>query len=172
MKRSRSLPRSVLIIIPAYNEESSIANVIREVRSLKRGYDVVVVDDGSTDRTSEEAARAGGRVLRLPNNLGIGGAMQTGFRYAVGNNYDCVIQVDGDGQHPAMEIPALLAVLESDGADVVIGSRFLEKKGFQSTLSRRIDSHGSRAGPAWSSCSKAWRKRWVTDFLTSKSTRW
>jgi glycosyltransferase involved in cell wall biosynthesis len=127
-----------LIIIPAYNEELSIASVIKEVQGLKAGYDIVVVNDGSSDRTREEAKRAGARVLQLPINLGIGGAMQTGFRYAVRTDYDCAVQVDGDGQHPANEIPRLVSVIAAGGADVAIGSRFLEKKGFQSTFSRRL----------------------------------
>lgn len=128
----------VLVIIPAYNEESSIAGVIGEVRSLSEGYDIVVVNDGSADRTAEEARRAGAPVLQLPINLGIGGAMQTGFHYAVRRNYDCAVQVDGDGQHPAKEIPRLVGVVVSGEADVAIGSRFLEKQGFQSTLGRRV----------------------------------
>lgn len=127
-----------LVIIPAYNEESSVAKVIKEVTTLKRGYDTVVVNDGSTDRTSDEAMAAGATVLSLPINLGIGAAMQTGFRYAVQRNYDCAVQVDGDGQHPPAEIPKLIDEMQEAGADVVIGSRFLEWQGFQSTFSRRI----------------------------------
>ncbi len=127
----------VLVIIPAYNEESSIAGVIEEVRALDMGYDIVVVDDGSEDRTGEKAMNAGAHVLSLPINLGIGAAMQTGFHYAIRRNYDCAVQVDGDGQHPAQEIPRLVNALATGDADVVIGSRFLEKKGFQSTFSRR-----------------------------------
>jgi glycosyltransferase involved in cell wall biosynthesis len=127
-----------VVVIPAYNEELSVGRVIKDVQGLKAGYDVVVVDDGSNDRTAEEATRAGASVLRLPINLGIGGAMQTGFRYAVRRQYDCAVQVDGDGQHPAHEIPRLVSVIAAGGADVAIGSRFLERKGFQSTFSRRL----------------------------------
>jgi len=128
----------VLVIIPAYNEESSIAQVINEVQTLRRGYDIVVVNDGSTDRTLQRAAHAGANILSHPINLGIGAAMQTGFRYAVQHGYDCAVQVDGDGQHPPAEIPRLLEALERGSADVVIGSRFLEGRGFQSTFTRRI----------------------------------
>jgi glycosyltransferase involved in cell wall biosynthesis len=127
-----------LVIIPAYNEESSVDQVVKEVESLSLGYDVVVVNDGSTDGTSEKALKAGAHVLSLPINLGIGAAMQTGFRYAVHHDYDCAVQVDGDGQHPPEEIPKLISTLEKENADVVIGSRFLEGRGFQSTFSRRV----------------------------------
>jgi len=127
-----------LIIIPAYNEEASVAHVVGEVRSLQQGYDIVVVNDGSADATEERALAAGAVVLSLPINLGIGAAVQTGFRYAVRNGYDVAVQVDGDGQHPAGEIPKLVGVIETGLADVAIGSRFLERKGFQSTFARRI----------------------------------
>ncbi len=127
-----------LVIVPAYNEEASIAGVIKDVQSLGLGYDVVVMNDGSGDRTREEAMGGGAVVLSHPINLGIGAAMQTGFRYAVSHGYECAVQVDGDGQHPAAEIPKLVEALETMNADVVIGSRFLERKGFQSTFSRRI----------------------------------
>ena len=127
-----------LVIVPAYNEEASIAGVIKDVQSLGLGYDVVVVNDGSGDRTREKALRAGVVVLSHPINLGIGAAMQTGFRYAVRYHYNCAVQVDGDGQHPAQEIPKLVDALETTKADVVIGSRFLEGEGFQSTFSRRV----------------------------------
>jgi glycosyltransferase involved in cell wall biosynthesis len=128
----------VLIIIPAYNEEEAIAGVIEEIRSLGRDYDIVVVDDGSTDRTFDVAAKTGVKILHLPVNLGIGAAVQTGFKYALRNNYDVAVQVDGDGQHPPSEVPKLIEAMEQSGADIVIGSRFLEKKGFQSTFSRRV----------------------------------
>jgi glycosyltransferase involved in cell wall biosynthesis len=129
-----------LIIIPAYNEESSIAAVIKEIQSLRRGYDIIVIDDGSTDRTFEEARGAGARVLRLPINLGIGAAVQTGFRYALRKKYDAVIQVDGDGQHDPRFIDALLSPISADEADVVIGSRFLKRSGYRSTWPRRFGS--------------------------------
>ena len=127
-----------LIIVPAFNEADSIGQVLNEIQSLERKFDVVVINDGSTDGTQEAATHAGALVLTHPINLGIGAAMQTGFRYAVHHGYECAVQVDGDGQHPAGEIPKLVDALMTTGADVVIGSRFLERKGFQSTFSRRI----------------------------------
>lgn len=128
----------VLIIVPAYNEEASIAGVVNEVCSLQQAYDIVVVNDGSVDETLTRATDAGATVLSLPINLGIGGAMQAGFVYAFRNGYDVAVQVDGDGQHLAAEIPKLVDVLASGTADVVIGSRFLQHEGFQSTRARRI----------------------------------
>ncbi len=127
-----------LVVVPAYNEEEALATVIEEIRSLGGNYDIVVVDDGSTDRTFDVAVKTGVKVLRLPVNLGIGAAVQTGWKYALRNNYDVAVQVDGDGQHPPAEIPKLVKTMVESGADVVIGSRFLEKRGFQSTFSRRI----------------------------------
>jgi glycosyltransferase involved in cell wall biosynthesis len=128
----------VLVIIPAFNEEATIAGVIREIQSLKAGYVIVVVNDGSTDGTYEEAKKEGALVIPLPINVGIGAAMQTGFHYAAEKGYDLVAQVDGDGQHPARELPKLIDMVEHGGADVAIGSRFLERRGFQSTFIRRV----------------------------------
>lgn len=128
----------IIIVIPAYNEESTVERVIQEIRMLKKNYGVVVIDDCSTDRTRENACRSGATVLSLPMNLGIGAAVQTGFKYALRENYDVAVQVDGDGQHPPSEIPKLINAMEKLRADVVIGSRFLEKKGFQSTFGRRM----------------------------------
>lgn len=127
-----------LVLIPAYNEEATIADVVNEVRLLGRGYDIVVINDGSVDATGERAAAAGATVLSLPINLGIGGAVQTGFHYAMRHGYDVAVQVDGDGQHPAAEIPKLVDAIADGSADVVIGSRFLRHEGFQSTFIRRI----------------------------------
>jgi len=116
-------PSRVLIVVPAWNEEASIANVIHEVRRTVLGADVLVVDDGSTDQTWARATEAGAIVGRLPYNLGVGGAMRLGFRYAVDRNYDAVVQIDGDGQHDPAFIPQLLERI-ADGADLVIGARF------------------------------------------------
>lgn len=112
-----------LAILPALNEEACLPGVLAELRGCWPQIDVLVVDDGSTDRTAAVARRAGARVAALPFNLGIGGALQTGFRYAVEHGYRRAIQFDSDGQHDPTQIAALLEALD-DGADLVIGSRF------------------------------------------------
>ncbi len=121
---SRS-PRT-LVILPALDEEDSLAGVLAELRSTAPELDVLVVDDGSTDGTAAVARAAGVRVAPLPFNLGIGGALQTGFLYAVRHGYDRALQFDADGQHDATQIPILLAALDA-GADLVIGSRFADQ---------------------------------------------
>ncbi len=130
----------ILIIIPAYNEERSLARVIADLRNIDIPLDIVVINDGSTDRTSREARDTGQvNVVDLPKNLGIGGAVQTGFKYAARNGYEIAIQFDADGQHLAAEIPKLLMGLEGREASMVIGSRFLEPQaGYRSTFARRI----------------------------------
>ncbi len=127
-----------LAIIPAYNEEASVAKVVGEVKQYLPDVDTLVVNDGSTDLTSLKARTAGAIVLDLPFNLGIGGAMQAGYRYAFQNGYEAAIQVDGDGQHDPKEIPKLLQALEEKEVDVVIGSRFIGDSKFQSSRVRRI----------------------------------
>jgi hypothetical protein len=131
-----------LAIVPAYNEESSVATVVRELRRHAPQFDVVVVDDGSTDATTTEARAAGAHVLRMPFNLGIGGSVQAGYLYALENGYDYAVQVDGDGQHDPRELHKLLDHLRSrPGTDMVTGSRFVERcedGSFQSTRSRRL----------------------------------
>ncbi|MFC8616240.1 glycosyltransferase family 2 protein [Micromonospora purpureochromogenes] len=114
--------KRVLIIIPALNESGSIAEVVGEVRGELPGVDVLVVDDGSTDRTAAVAAAAGARVAKLPYNLGVGGAMRLGYRYARDNDYDVAIQIDADGQHDPRYVPKLVDLL--DDTDLVIGARF------------------------------------------------
>lgn len=113
----------VLVVIPAWNEEASIATVVHEVRSALPGVDLLVVDDGSTDKTGQRAREAGAVVAHLPYNLGVGGAMRLGFRYAVERDYDTVLQIDADGQHDPAFAPQLLERIEA-GADLVIGARF------------------------------------------------
>ena len=126
----------VLVIIPAYNEQESILSTVEKIRSC--GYDYVVVNDGSRDNTLNICHENEINVLDLPQNLGIGGAVQAGHKYAQRYGYDIDIQVDGDGQHDPSYIPDLVRLVE-DGADLVIGSRFLEKTdGFQSTFMRRV----------------------------------
>jgi glycosyltransferase involved in cell wall biosynthesis len=112
----------VLVVIPALNEEASVRRVVDEVRAA--GYPALVVDDGSVDRTAEVAQSAGATVLRLPVNLGVGGALRCGFRYAVTHGYAVVVQCDADGQHDPAQIATLLDALEQGPADLVIGSRF------------------------------------------------
>ena len=114
--------RRVLIVIPAWNEEACIADVVREVRGELPGVGVLVVDDGSTDRTAAIAAEAGATVARLPYNLGVGGAMRLGYRYGREHGYDVVVKVDADGQHDPRYVPKLIDAL--DEADFVIGARF------------------------------------------------
>ncbi|MFG3556802.1 glycosyltransferase family 2 protein [Micromonospora sp. NPDC047557] len=114
--------KRVLIIIPALNESGSIADVVGEVRGELPGVDVLVVDDGSTDRTAAVAVAAGARVAKLPYNLGVGGAMRLGYRYARDHDYDVAIQIDADGQHDPRYVPKLVDLL--DETDLVIGARF------------------------------------------------
>jgi len=117
--------QSVLVVVPAWNEEESVADVVRDIAASVPGAVCLVVDDGSSDATSQRARDAGAIVLRLPFNLGVGGAMRTGFRYARDHGFDVLVQVDADGQHDAAEIAALVAGL--DEADLVIGARFAGK---------------------------------------------
>ena len=116
--------RRRLAIVPARNEEGAVGLVVEELRVFDPELDVLVIDDGSEDATAANAAAAGAAVVRLPFNLGIGGAVQTGFKYALEQGYDTVIRLDGDGQHDPQEIPQLLAPLARGEADVVVGSRF------------------------------------------------
>jgi glycosyltransferase involved in cell wall biosynthesis len=113
----------VLIVMPAFNEQEAVGDVIREVHQKLPDIAVLVVDDGSQDHTTAVARAAGARVARLPFNLGVGGAMRTGFRFALENGYSTVIQVDSDGQHDPAGVPALLAAL-AEGNDIVMGARF------------------------------------------------
>lgn len=131
------MPRT-LIIVPAYNEQESLAGVIEDLRTHFPAGDILVVDDGSRDRTIEIARSAGVHVASLPFNLGIGGAMQTGFRYAERNGYDVALQFDGDGQHLAKEIGGLLAQISESRADIVVGSRFLCENRYRAPFFRRI----------------------------------
>lgn len=132
----------VVAVVPAYEEEDAIADVVRGLLALPLGPEVVVVDDGSRDRTGERARAAGAVVLRPAFNLGIGGAVQTGFLWAVRRGARAVVQVDGDGQHPPSEVAKVLAPVLERRADVAIGSRFLGDGGFRSSGARR-------AGIAW-----------------------
>jgi len=127
-------------IVPALNEEATVPHVIDELRAFDPGLDVVVVDDGSGDRTAEVAEAKGARVLRLPFNLGIGGAVQTGFRFAYENDYDLAVRVDGDGQHDPSQLGLILAPVLAGDVDIAVGSRFATAggDGYRSSRSRRI----------------------------------
>lgn len=124
-----------LVIMPAWNEEDAIAQTLEELRSTLPSLDVLVVDDGSTDRTAAVATAAGAHVLRLPYNLGVGGAMRAGYKYAQRLDYDRTIQVDADGQHDPQDILAVLGGLER--ADISIGARFAERGTYEAKGPRR-----------------------------------
>ena len=113
--------RRLVAVVPAWNEAGAIGAVVDEVRSVDPDIVIVVVDDASEDDTAAIAARHGATVLQLPFNVGIGGAVQTGFRYALAEGYECAVRLDGDGQHDASQIPKILAPIEAGEADVVIG---------------------------------------------------
>lgn len=125
-----------LVIIPAYNESENLLHVVEDIRANAPGFDYIIINDASVDRTKEVCIENRLHFLDLATNLGIGGAMQTGYRYAKEQGYDLAVQTDGDGQHKA----ACFVEMEkhiSDGADMVIGSRFIDRQGFQSTQLRR-----------------------------------
>jgi glycosyltransferase involved in cell wall biosynthesis len=129
-----------LAIVPAYNEEGMVGRVVRDILRQAPHFDVLVVDDGSTDNTAAEARAEGATVISHPFNLGIGGAVQTGFKYALREGYDVAAQVDGDGQHKPSYLPELLAKLRTKGdrADMVCGSRFRGDPGYRVPLGRRV----------------------------------
>jgi glycosyltransferase involved in cell wall biosynthesis len=129
-----------LAIVPAYNEEASVGRVIDEIRAFDPGFEIAVIDDGSTDRTAGMAADRGAYVIRLPFNLGIGGAVQTGYRFAFEHGYDIAVQVDGDGQHDPAELPKILEPVLTGEADLVVGSRFAARSSdaYRSSAVRRV----------------------------------
>ncbi|WP_228724293.1 glycosyltransferase family 2 protein [Spirosoma sp. KUDC1026] len=132
----------ILVIVPCYNEEEAIATVVGEINAVKRQYglnlSVLAVNDCSSDRTLAVLRTLDCLYLDLPVNLGIGGAMHAGYKFAFRNGYDIAVQMDGDGQHPAVELPKILQPIFENKADVVIGSRFLKGTGFQSSAMRRL----------------------------------
>lgn len=129
----------VIAVVPAHNEAGAIGGVVDGIRSLHPHFDVVVIDDGSTDDTAAVAAARGAAVVSLPFNLGIGGAVQTGFKYALEQDYELAVRLDGDGQHDPAELPRLLAPIERGEADIVTGSRFARGDGdYRPPLARRI----------------------------------
>jgi len=128
-----------LLIIPAYNESDSIEEVIRSIKEqCIIDIDYLVVNDCSVDDTEKKLDDAGASYISAPVNLGIGGAVQAGYKYALQNGYDIAIQVDGDGQHDVSYIPQMVDMIEQKKADIVIGSRFIDKEGFQSSGIRRV----------------------------------
>ncbi|HEY5317701.1 MAG TPA: glycosyltransferase family 2 protein [Solirubrobacteraceae bacterium] len=133
----------LLAVVPAYNEAGAVAQVVRALRERAPDFDVIVVDDGSTDDTATRARAAGATVVKLPFNLGIGGAVQAGFVYALEHGYDYVAQVDGDGQHEPAELEKLLdAMLSGPGVDMVCGSRFITADyRYPAPISRRTGIH-------------------------------
>ncbi len=136
------MPIKVLIIIPCFNEEKSIALLLEELLKItfsnKYRVEIVVVNDDSQDKTVEVVSQFNVTILDLPVNIGIGGAVQTGLKYAFENDFEIAIQVDGDGQHPPMEILKMLKAQEENPSNLIIGSRFISKEGFQSSLFRRL----------------------------------
>lgn len=128
----------VLVVIPALDEEESLPRTLAEVRSSAPGYDMLVVDDGSHDRTFEVARGASVAVVRHPFNLGVGAALQTGFRWALANGYSIAVQLDADGQHDPRYLDALIEPVRSGTCDVAIGSRYVESTGYRAPLFRRL----------------------------------
>lgn len=129
----------VLVIIPAYNEEKNIENVVKSLKNKCEDYvDYIIINDCSKDNTEKVLKDNGFNYISLPVNLGIGGGVQTGYKYAVENDYDIAIQIDGDGQHDPEYINRLIEPIKNDEADMVIGSRFIEKEGFQTSFMRRV----------------------------------
>ena len=127
-----------LVIIPAYNEAASIVNTVRDIEENAPDFDYVIINDRSKDNTYDICIENGFNVINLPLNLGIGGAVQTGYWYAYDNGYDVAVQFDGDGQHDAKYLNEMAKYMEENDVDMVIGSRFISKEGFQSSFIRRL----------------------------------
>ncbi len=132
------IKKKKLIIIPAYNEQGGIERTVRDILTNAPDFDYVIINDCSTDNTLKVCEKNRFHVINLPVNLGIGGSVQTGYVYAWRNGYDIAVQFDGDGQHNAKYLNAMADKLIKDGLDMVIGSRYIEKEGFQSSGIRRI----------------------------------
>lgn len=130
----------ILIIIPCYNEQSAIADLLAEISGCQQGYESIVIDDGSCDETYQIARRFSPTV-KLLRNLGIGGAVQTGIKYAQSKGFDFCVQIDGDGQHPPAEVVKLLQAYREVPRSIIIGSRYLRHDTFRSTLARRFGGH-------------------------------
>jgi glycosyltransferase involved in cell wall biosynthesis len=130
--------RRRIAIVPALNEQETIGRVIDEIRAFDPGFEILVVDDGSTDRTAAVAEARGAHVLALPFNVGIGGAVQTGYQYARDNGFELAVQIDGDGQHNPPEVARLVGPILEGRADMVVGTRFVEGGGYRGTPARRV----------------------------------
>ena len=128
----------VLVIVPAYNEEESIKKVVESIYEVNKNVDVVVINDGSLDNTSQKVKETKAKCINLPINLGIGGAVQTGYLYAYENNYDIAIQIDGDGQHDPKNIKQMVDIITKENIDMVIASRFIEDTGFKQSFMRAL----------------------------------
>ena len=128
----------LLVIIPAYNEEPNVAQVIEAIRTCLPAADLLVIDDGSQDRTAEAASQTGAKVVSLPYNMGYGAALQTGYKYARDNGYQVLAQIDADGQHDPTYILDMLDLIRRGEADVVIGSRFLVDNGYRAPFAKRM----------------------------------
>ena len=127
-----------LVVVPAFNEAATLGGVLDRIRAVDFSLPVVVVDDGSTDATCDIARKSGAHVLRLPFNLGVGVALQTGYKFALHEGYDCVVQLDSDGQHEPADIPMLLDVIKRGEADLAVGSRFLGVGDYDPETMRRL----------------------------------
>lgn len=138
-----------LIIVPAYNEEDAIKNTVEEIEKYNEDCDILVVNDGSKDNTLIEAKKTNAIVLDLSSNLGIGGAVQTGYKYAFINGYDIAIQVDGDGQHNPKYIADMRKLIVEDNYDMVIGSRFVSKTSYKQTFFRMLGINITSAIIKW-----------------------
>ena len=134
-----------MVIVPAYNEEAAVGDVVRNIGEAVPGVPVVVIDDCSKDATIEMARAAGAEVLCLPHHLGLGGCVQTGYKLAYELGFDYVIRVDGDGQHDPRDIPRILHALRTSGCQMVIGSRFIEHDGVHTSAGRSIGIRFFRA---------------------------
>ena len=142
-------PKNTIVLIPVFNEEANILVLLREVEEHLPGVPVCVINDCSRDGTAQKLKRAGGARLNLPCNLGVGGAMQAGFRYAVEQGYDYAIRLDGDGQHPPAECAALIERMGQGNVDLVTGSRFLADGGYTSSRVRQAGIAGLSAFLSW-----------------------
>lgn len=131
----------ILVIIPTYNEEKAIRSVVSSIKGLYPDVDIAVVNDGSYDRTAQEAEKAGAVVISHPFNMGYGVALQTGYKYAVSKGYNYVVQLDGDGQHDTADIGTVLSPIKTGSADIVLGSRFLKENNYMPSYFRLAGIH-------------------------------